>query len=556
MGKRLLLLAIFCLAFVLRFYNLSSIPPSLSHDEVAIGYNAYSILKTGKDEYGRKFPLLFTSFDDFKLPGMVYITSISEAVFGLNEFSVRLPSALAGFLGVVVFYFLVKELSEENLKQSQDQQVTSGSNLLQVDGWKLGISETAAFFLAISPWHVNFSRQSFESNAALFFLLLGTYFLLRFTKNSRNLFLSAIFYAISIYFYYSVRLVLPFILLAFILSFRRQVVKNIRIVLLSFLLGLVLVLPILPYFFSSGGFSRINMVSVINDRLYQEKKDTYTKFIASNNDVIRRLAYNRRFSLFETAIQNYLRNFSPEYIFINGTGPMGLLYIIEAPFFFLGIYWLFALKNSFKWIFIVWFFTANLAGGLTTDQPNALRTLLNAPIFSLFSAFGFLGVMGALKGRIRKIFLYASGFLLAVFFVRFIFLYFDYYPRVNSLHFGDGYKQMVSYISRNEAGYDKIFISGKYWRPYIFVLFYKKYSPFLYQEEGTRNGFSKYYFGKADWDVGGESFNSSKFSNAQKDKALFILSPEEYELNKEKLVEIASIDGVFAKRVFVAAGLK
>ena len=34
---------------------------------------AYSILKTGRDEYGSPFPLLFRSFDDYKAPIPVYL---------------------------------------------------------------------------------------------------------------------------------------------------------------------------------------------------------------------------------------------------------------------------------------------------------------------------------------------------------------------------------------------------------------------------------------------------------------------------------------------------
>jgi len=88
-----LLFAIILIAFLLRVIKLSDIPASLSHDEVAIGYNAWSILKTGRDEYGVKFPLLFRSFDDYKLPGYVYLTAFSEFIFGLTPFAVRFPSA-------------------------------------------------------------------------------------------------------------------------------------------------------------------------------------------------------------------------------------------------------------------------------------------------------------------------------------------------------------------------------------------------------------------------------------------------------------------------------
>ena len=94
-GKHFLVLAIILLvALALRIYKIGSIPPGLTPDEASLGYNAYSILKTGKDEYGALLPFVFKSFGDFK-PGLyIYLTVPAVLIFGLTEFSVRLPSVL------------------------------------------------------------------------------------------------------------------------------------------------------------------------------------------------------------------------------------------------------------------------------------------------------------------------------------------------------------------------------------------------------------------------------------------------------------------------------
>src|SRR3989338_344065 len=88
-----ILIPVILLAAVLRFYQLGQNPPSLDWDETAHGYNAYSILKTGRDEYGYKFPLYFRSFDDYKPPIYTYLVVPAVAIFGLNDFAVRFPSA-------------------------------------------------------------------------------------------------------------------------------------------------------------------------------------------------------------------------------------------------------------------------------------------------------------------------------------------------------------------------------------------------------------------------------------------------------------------------------
>src|SRR6476469_999965 len=86
-------ICIFLLGSFLRFHNLASNPPGLNWDEVAFGYNAHSIIETGRDEYGQYYPIYFRSLDDYKLPVYVYMTVASEKIFGYTNFAVRFPSA-------------------------------------------------------------------------------------------------------------------------------------------------------------------------------------------------------------------------------------------------------------------------------------------------------------------------------------------------------------------------------------------------------------------------------------------------------------------------------
>src|SRR3989344_3153163 len=137
---KLKLILILLLAAVLRFYQLGQVPSGLVNDEAAFGYNAYSLIKTGRDEFGQSWPIIFYSFGEGKLPVYIYLTLPSVAIFGLNEFAVRLPSALLGVLTVWV-----------------------------VSRWSL----LAALVLATMPWHIHFSRAAFEANVALFFVTWG-----------------------------------------------------------------------------------------------------------------------------------------------------------------------------------------------------------------------------------------------------------------------------------------------------------------------------------------------------------------------------------------------
>src|SRR5262245_15885852 len=93
--------AILILALALRFFNLTLVHPSLYWDEGSMGSNAYTILNTGSDEYGNSFPLIsIRSFDDYKPPMYVYLLIPVFSLFGVNDWSVRLVSAIAGVIAV------------------------------------------------------------------------------------------------------------------------------------------------------------------------------------------------------------------------------------------------------------------------------------------------------------------------------------------------------------------------------------------------------------------------------------------------------------------------
>ena len=102
---KLILVLILILGTFLRFWRLGQVPASPDWDEAALGYNAYSLLQTGKDEYGKAWPLVIRSFDDYKPAVYVYLTILPVKFFGLNLWATRLPAAFLGALAVLVVYF-------------------------------------------------------------------------------------------------------------------------------------------------------------------------------------------------------------------------------------------------------------------------------------------------------------------------------------------------------------------------------------------------------------------------------------------------------------------
>jgi len=180
-----MLFGIVLMAAILRLWKLGSIPPHLTPDEAALGYNAYSILKTGRDEYGNLLPIIFKSFGDFK-PGLyVYLTVPFVAIFGLTEFAVRLPSALSGIIAVWLMYKIILEFFA---KQKDQSPITNHRSLAII----------AALMLSISPWHIHFSRGAWEVNVALTLTLAGIYFFLRSIEKNKFLLLSVLAFSLTL----------------------------------------------------------------------------------------------------------------------------------------------------------------------------------------------------------------------------------------------------------------------------------------------------------------------------------------------------------------------
>ena len=203
-----ILFLIILFAAILRLYYLGKTPISLEWDEVALGYDAYSILKTGRDQFGQFLPLTFRSIDDYKPPLYIYADVPAVALFGLNEFSARLPSAIFGIIAVALTYYLVLEIFRDRKKQEK--------HLLAL---------LASLYLAISPWHLQFSRAAFETNLSVTITISAVLFFLKGIKgNSQSFILSSVFFGLALFSYHSTLVVTPLLLLSLFLIFHQSAI--------------------------------------------------------------------------------------------------------------------------------------------------------------------------------------------------------------------------------------------------------------------------------------------------------------------------------------------
>jgi len=468
----------------LRFYQLRTNPPSLDWDEASIGYNAYSISKTGADEYGNKFPLSIRSFDDYKPALYTYLDVIPVYLFGLNEFAVRLPAAIFGFLTILVVYFLTKEvfLGWERKKQ-------------------VFISLLAAFFFAVSPWHLQFSRAAFEGQIGLFFLIAGLLFFFKALRNGNFLYLSSILFLLSLYSYHSFRLLIPLLLLALLIIFWKTIFALKKHAIISLVILILFSLPIWNSFIrtNAGTGSRLSMVTIFSDPSVIESSIKELEYDKNNNNYLGMLIHNRRVVYSLAAVKGYLDHFNPDFLFIHGDGGvqhhavgMGMLYIWDIPFILAGIYYLLRMFNRFILIIFISFLLSPIPAAITTGTPHPVRAIGMVFGFHIFVAAGVVFFWEKIM-LLKKLFarIAITAIVLICFAFNMVYYFHQYYvhtPIEYGYFWQYGYKEAINYAKENEVKFKNIVMTYEYDQPYVYYLFYNKIDPLWYQKNWNYNG--------------------------------------------------------------------
>lgn len=502
----LFLLIIITVGLLLRLWQLGNVPISPDWDEAALGYNAYSIMQTGRDEYGKFLPIVLRSFDDYKPALYAYFIIPFIKIFDLTIIAVRLPSAIFGNLTIIATYFLVKELFKK-------------SNLALL----------SSFLLAISPWHIQFSRIAFESNVGVTFNIFSALFFLLGLRKPWLLAVATMCMGLNLYIYQSEKVFTSLLALMLIIVFRKELFSLAKKYLITALLvGFIIALPLVSYtttnkealsraqgvsiFSSSTPFLKRNVEKILEDR--------------KNNNHIGLVLDNRRVEYAKSIISGYISHFDLNWLFITGdisrhhAPSMGLLYLFELPFLLIGIYMLVFGRFDFKikaFVF-VWFLITPIPASITSGVPHAVRTLNFLPTFQIFIAIGLLTIVSTILNmkyeivRIKiKYIIFSLFFLFFIFnFLYYINQYFVQQNYFNSKDWQYGYEEAVSKVKEIEGKYKKIIVSNQPHldQSYMFFLFYLKYPPVDYQKESVfasggfreTHTFGKFEFRPFNWE--------------------------------------------------------
>lgn len=485
MNTRWNFFALLLIGFVIffRFFALDA-HPNPYWEEVALGFDAYSVVKTGRDHHGNFLPLTaFESFGDYKPSLYFYVLTPFIALFGLEVWVVRLPTVIASIFVIWGTAYFARQISRLFFPLKQQA-------FIFWSAWMLG---------ACSPWLMSFSRSAWESMLASALIIWGVNWLLLFWEGARarHLVFALASLVASTYAYHAARVTAPLIMLSFVLCIFLNgkkltlLLKKVGVGRL-FLIGSIALLAWLPIahsMFLGGGQQRIAQTSIFNDL----EVITYSNEMRTAHDNVwwARLIYHR-YVLFATQVtQNFVSHFDFNYLFVNGdhnprhsTQVFGEFYYFDLPFLILGVFFVWKKSRLAFFVLFLYLFAAILPASMTKSVPHALRTLAAWPVFITVLSYGVYFTYQKLRDLRFATFIFGIAILLyGVSFVKFFQNLVSVYPDKYKHEWQFGYKEMVGQLEQLASAYDHIYITREYGRPGMYYFFYTQTDPHLVQEQ-------------------------------------------------------------------------
>ncbi|MBI2596865.1 glycosyltransferase family 39 protein [Candidatus Daviesbacteria bacterium] len=484
---------------MIRVYKIDSAPSSLTWDEAAVGYNAWTIANYGRDEYGKLFPIYFRSFGEDKQPIHIYITALFVKFLDLSEFSTRMPAAVFGTINVLLIFYLARSLFNNSY-----------------------IGLLSSFFLAISPHNIHFSKFNHEANFALFFFMFGLLlFFYSLKKNKSFLSLSILSFILSMISYHAAEIAVPPVILLLGVLYAKNLTKE----KINILISLILLL----------GFI---LLAIFQPRLLGVNR--FNQTVQGKNDIEKTLLFNKTQNLLlgrvNLIFSQYLSYFNPKFLFISGdknsrlsAQGAGEFYKIDAVFLIIGVICLLYKRSKEGLLIVGWALIAPLPGSVVGEAPHAGRAMFMMGSWHIISAIGFFSLVGLLKKKIFKWFL-ATVFIayLMISLSEYLKYYYGEFTKRYAIDWQYGMKQIAQYANEHKE-YDQVYITSIRSQPYIFLLYYLKIplpvylDTVIYNNSKDKSSNNVSLFGK--YSFGGWNSIESPASKG----VLYVLSPSEYD---------------------------
>jgi 4-amino-4-deoxy-L-arabinose transferase-like glycosyltransferase len=434
------LAGILIVAALLRFPLLDRVPNGLFLDEASRGYDAYSLVKTGADQYGVRWPLFAEGLDDYTPALYTYLVVPVVAVLGPTVTAVRLPAALIGTTTVGLTYGLTA-------------------------AWfGRGVGLTAAALLAIAPWHVLPSRTGTEWVLLPAVTTLGVWLLHAGLKRPTLLVVAGGVLGIGLYSYAFARLLIPMLVLGFAVLWGRELRAKLAWALGALGLFCLLAAPLAQFATTEAGRARLAAVVPLNKLSPAE--------------------------LIPYAIGNYLSYFSPSFLIwgserthhhrLEGFGPV---LPFMAPLVVLGLLEVARRRYRGRLFWAWWLLAAPAASALHRESPTSALLVGAVPSWHVVSALGgawlvrWAGSFGSAAGRLALAGMLGAAAITTGLAARA--LYVDY-PSYAARDWQFGADEIVHFLEARRFAYDAVLVSDRLDTPHVLVLYLVPVDPVTY----------------------------------------------------------------------------
>lgn len=427
-----------------------------------------------------------------------------------------------------------------------------------------GLALFSAFFLAISPWHVNTSRMAWEANMALGSFLLGlTLFLWGIKKGYFFFFLSALFFSLSIYVYLGYRILTPILLIFITLFFFKKGLLKAKTLLIFLVIIFFLNLPFLPMIVSRENNSRFSQINIASDRgtvLLINEQRNFCGF-AKNNFLLKTcyLIWNKPTVISVNFLKNFLAAMSPDFLFLNGdtfkfiTNPNhGGMYLWFFPLFFIGLAKIIREVREFHYQFILLWFILSPTLSATAGPPNFIRSnmvLIPVTIICALGVYYLIEILRALPGKrklLSKLFLAGIVVLAGVSTISMAVDYFLVYTK-KTMVWDEYYPQIFSFLKTVDKDYQAIYFHRLNDQPYIYMLFYESIEPEFFREVVKRDNHDVVSVGKYQFVDFGFSGVFCRWQEGNKAKTILVTDEDNLwpkSVAPQPLLTVKSANGV------------
>ncbi|MDD2283854.1 MAG: glycosyltransferase family 39 protein [Paludibacter sp.] len=456
-NNRIHFVFIFILFFVgifVRSSSISVVPGGLNQDEASIGYEAFSIMTTGKDRSGNSYPVHFVSWGSGQNALYAYLSIPFIRIFGLNAFSIRIVNTIFSCISLIVFYLLFKLILNK----------------------KKAILALA--ILAICPWSIMAGRWGLEANIFPVLFLIAVYFLFKGIYSAPGYyFLSFAIFAICLYAYGTSYLIIPLFFIAVLPYLLIKKLLSPKQLFFCLLIFFTIATPILLFILINHfGLNEIHWGKITIPKL-DSNRTTVVFNLFSGNIAI---------TLLKNALRLiYILILQTDNNIYNALPSSGTVYHVSLPFFFLGLLGIFKNKSfihkPFHYISFFWLISSFALGIFTHVNINRINIIFFPILY--FTVLGILDAGNLIKTKYKKQFYPFIIGIYMLFFGVFTGNYFLLAQKQIKHNFAFGLEEAVKYAEKNYSQAPVYVSTNTVNMPYIYICFYTQMNANTFREK-------------------------------------------------------------------------